>query len=109
MRPPTDNETWIIEAGDAVISKKASGGIECLSPLERLIYCLWVADYGMRNAGDLGTASDIYPEFQTEAVELASQLGLPTTKRTFAMSKSELEHAYLVRFDEICNEIRTHA
>jgi len=63
----------------------------------------------MRNAGDLRTASDLCPAFQTEAFELASQLGLPTTKRTFAMSKSELERAYLVRFDEICNEIRTHA
>lgn len=109
MVPPTDNETWIIEAGDAVISKKASGGIQCLSPLERLIYCLWVADYGMRNAGDLDTACDIYPAFQSEAVELATQLGMPKTKRTFEMPKSALEYAYLARFEEICGEVRTHA
>ena len=65
----TDNETWVVEAGDTVIQKKASCGIERLSPWERLVYCLWVADYGMRNAGDhmfgrrlLGAGGSITPE-----------------------------------------------
>ena len=62
-----DNETWIIEAGDAVIQKRAEQGDDALTPLERLIHCLWVADYGMRNAGDLITAGDVYPSFHDEA------------------------------------------
>ena len=53
MTVPIDNETWIIEDGDIVIRKIAEHGIDTLLPIELLIYCLWVADYGMRNAGDL--------------------------------------------------------
>jgi hypothetical protein len=51
MTVQIDNETWVIEAGDAVIQKKARSGMGSLAPWERLVYCLWVADYGMRNAG----------------------------------------------------------
>ena len=61
MAVPSDNETWVIEAGDTVIRKITCSSIECLSPWEMLVYCLWVADYGMRNAGDLDTAADVYP------------------------------------------------
>jgi hypothetical protein len=60
MRAPTDNETWVIETGDTIIRKKTRGGIECLSPWETLVYCLWVADYAMRNAGDLEAAAGVY-------------------------------------------------
>jgi hypothetical protein len=38
MSVPTDNETWLIEAGDAVIQKQACDGIQSLSAVERLIY-----------------------------------------------------------------------
>jgi hypothetical protein len=88
MALPSDNETWIIDAGDAVIQKKATSGIEALSPSEHLIYCLWVADYGMRNAGDLVTAADLYPSFQTEAVRLANRLHLPFTQESFSLPHS---------------------
>ena len=57
MTVPSENETWLIEAGDEVIQKMAASGSDGLSLWERLVYCLWVADYGMRNAGDLDTAS----------------------------------------------------
>jgi hypothetical protein len=36
----TDNETWIIDAGDEIACKRAARGPDTLSPLERLIYCL---------------------------------------------------------------------
>ena len=55
MYQHTNKETWLVGAGDAVITKNA-GGVS-LSPVERLVYCLWVADYGMRNAGDLDAAA----------------------------------------------------
>ncbi|WP_139354080.1 hypothetical protein [Sinorhizobium sp. A49] len=56
-----DNETWLVEAGCIVVETKALVGYAPLSPLERLIYCVWVADYGMRNAGDLKAAADVHP------------------------------------------------
>jgi hypothetical protein len=106
MSTPTANETWIIEAGDDVIEKKARDGINSLSPMERLIYCLWVADYGMRNAGDLDAARDVYAEFQSEAARLAEALRLPATYKAFALPTADLQHQYFGRFEEMCDEIR---
>ncbi len=109
MSAPTDNETWIIETGDAVIQKKASTGIESLSAVERLIYCLWVADYGMRNAGDLDTALDVYSDFQTEGARLALEFGLQTTQRAFALPAAHLQRSFLASFEEMCDETRQYA
>lgn len=106
MSTPTANEDWMIDAGDAVIEKKAPSGIGSLSALDRLIYCLWVADYGMRNAGDLAAAYDAYPEFQTDAARLAQDLSLQATYRAFSLPTAELQAHYFERFDEICNELR---
>jgi hypothetical protein len=65
MAGNSDNETWLVETGDEIIQKKADSGAESLTPWQRLVYCLWVADYGMRNAGDLDTAKEIYSDFQS--------------------------------------------
>ena len=102
----TDNENWVIEAGDTVIQRKARGGIECLSSWERLVHCLWVADYGMRNAGDLDTAADVYPQFQLDAKQTAESLSLRLTHETFSLSQGDLEREYFDRFESICDEIR---
>jgi hypothetical protein len=56
MGSPSENETWLMETGDAIIRKKARYKID---DWETLVYCLWVADYGMRNAGDLETAAAV--------------------------------------------------
>ena len=101
-----DNETWIIEAGDAVIQTRAAQGPAALQPLERLVYCLWVADYGMRNAGDLDAASDLYADFQAEAAGLARDLELPATRAAFALGRTELQERYFQVFDAVCEEIR---
>jgi hypothetical protein len=106
MSAHTENETWVIEAGDVVISKQAHRGIESLSPWEMLVYCLWVADYGMRNAGDLDTAADVYPDFHLNAERMANALSLRLTQQAFSLSRSELEREYFDRFESICNEIR---
>ena len=74
MNIPSENETWLIERGDEIIEKKAAQGYECLSKWERLVYCLWVCDYSIRNAGDLDTGTDIYPNYLPEMRELASEL-----------------------------------
>jgi hypothetical protein len=102
----TDNENWIVEAGDTVIQKKARAGIECLSLWERLVYCLWVADYGMRNAGDLDTAADVYPQFHLDAQRMAETLSLRLTHEAFSLSQGDLEREYFDRFESICDEIR---
>ncbi|MFO0959396.1 MAG: hypothetical protein U0800_18505 [Isosphaeraceae bacterium] len=104
MRSYSENEGWIVEAGDTVITKQAGG--DRLSPAERLIYCLWVADYGMRNAGDLDTAHDVYPKFQREAFELAGDLGLQYTRQSFGLPTETLQAEYFERFDCICTEIQ---
>ena len=109
MSVPTANESWVVDAGDTVIQKEARTGIASLSAVERLIYCLWVADYGMRNAGDLDTAHDVYADFQTEAARLSRELGLQATHSAFALPTSALQREYFERFEEICDEIRRSA
>ena len=101
-----DWETWLVEdAGHSIIEKKASVGLDSLSPAERLTYCLWVTDYSMRNAGDLQTASDLYPAFQVEAANLARNLHLQMTSEIFQMETAELESSYFNRFDAVCAEV----
>jgi hypothetical protein len=106
MTVPTDNETWVIETGDRVIHRMASGGIERLSPWEILVYCLWVADYGMRNAGDLDIAADVYPDFRSHAQQIAEALSLRLTHEAFSLPQTDLEREYFDRFEAICNEIK---
>ena len=102
-----DNETWIIDAGNIIIQKEADHGRQALWPLERLIYCFWVADYGMRNAGDLATACDLYESFQAEGSQLSKALNLLVTQSAFALSLADLEQQYFQRFDAICDELRS--
>lgn len=101
-----DHETWLLDAGDAIVEKKAADGAAALSPLERLTYCLWVADYGMRNAGDLETAGDLYLPFLEEGRAAAQSLGLPHATAAFSLSKVELEQRYFTLFDQLVVELR---
>ncbi|MDB5677358.1 hypothetical protein [Sphingomonas bacterium] len=101
-----DWESWLLEdAGDPIIEKKADQGPDTLTPAEQLTYCLWVADYGMRNAGDLETAADLYPPFKMEAAEIAARLGLSKTSEAFNLSDDDLQQTYFDRFDGMCAEI----
>ena len=52
MSAVTENESWVVDRGALVIEKKAQSGADSLNEWERLVYCLWLADYMMRNAGD---------------------------------------------------------
>jgi hypothetical protein len=106
MAVPSENETWVIEIGDAVIRKEAGSGAASLLPWEKLVHCLWVADYGMRNAGDLDTAADVYSQFQSEGVQLARELSLPFTLEVFSLPRNELENQYFDKFDSVCEEIK---
>jgi hypothetical protein len=107
MTAPSDNETWIIERGDVVIQKEARSGLASLTPWERLLYCLWVADYGMRNAGDLHVAHDVYADFLLEGRRSASTISLPLSRSAFSLSPCDFEREYFQRFESICDEIRS--
>jgi len=102
----SDNEDWIVDAGASVIEKKSATGASSLSPTERLVYCLWVADYGMRNAGDLAGGRQIHSEFQQEAARLSETLGLEFTHASFSLPGPVLQAEYFERFDRICDEIK---
>ncbi|MGE8135417.1 hypothetical protein ACQKO5_17585 [Novosphingobium subterraneum] len=103
---PSENETWLIDTGDAIIQKKAAQGRDALTACERLIHCVWVADYSMRNAGDLIAASDLYPPFRQEAAQLAGELGLARTKAAFCSPAEELERMYFDAFNDVCAELQ---
>jgi hypothetical protein len=107
MATSIDNATWLVEAGSAVIDKKARDGPHSLTPWESLVYCLWVADYSMRNAGDLDAARDIRTDFQSEGARIAKFLELPITHASFSLPPSALESDYFARFDALCQEVRT--
>jgi hypothetical protein len=106
MRTDLEDESWLVDAGAMVIEKMGALRKSELSATEQLIYCLWVADYGMRNAGDLQAAADVYESFQEEGVRLAKKLDLPATRDAFALKRVLLEQQYFHRFSSICEEIR---
>ena len=107
MVVPSDNETWVVERGGDVVEKEARTGLANLSDLEHVIYCLWVADYMMRNAGDLANTPDLYPDFQIAATNRASALGLVKTEAMFSLPPTQFEREYFDRFEDICDEIRS--
>jgi len=102
-----DDETWLLEEGDRVIEKKAAEGYSSLGPRERLIYCLWAADYGMRNAGDLTTAADLHPTFLRDGQSAAQELDFPRCTAAFSLPNKKLEERYFDLFDGIVAELRT--
>lgn len=101
-----DNQTWLIDIGHEIIEKKCAQGIETLTPRERLIHCFWIADYSMRNAGDLATARDLDPGYRTDGERAAEALDLPLAEAMFALSEGELERRYFDLFDGVCEELR---
>lgn len=106
MNAYSDNEGWVVERGGSIVEKQVQRGPASLNTWERLVYCLWVADYMMRNAGDFANAEVMYPDFQTDAKQLARQLSLPATCATFSLSRRKLQRKYFERFEAMCNEIR---
>jgi hypothetical protein len=48
---PWDLEDWLTETGDHVVRKMAARGSEPLSPMEQLVYEVWLFDTETRNGG----------------------------------------------------------
>lgn len=101
-----DNQTWLIDAGHDIIEKKRVGGVDALIPRDQLIHGFWVADYSMRNAGDLATARDLDPRYLVGAHAAATVLGLPRAMAAFGLSEGELERRFFDLFDGVCDELR---
>ncbi len=101
-----DSETWVIEAGDRLIQKEVRDGFDCLSEWESLVYALWAADYGMRNAGDLDTARDVFPEFQAIGLRAAEMLALRATSKAFALARQAFSERHFELFEAVCGEVQ---
>ena len=106
MVATTEHETWLIDRGDEIIGKKSDCGIDGLSDWERLVYCIWVADYSIRNAGDLDVAEDLYEGCRQDLVSLSGKLGLKQTSELFSMNERLLVERYHQLFERICSEVR---
>ncbi len=102
---PTDNESWLIEAGDRVIGRKVEVGSDGLAPWEALVYALWWADYAMRNGESL-EAADANCSFHANGLRAAKQLSLPLARELFALDLDSFEKEYLDRFEAVCGEVR---
>src|SRR5690242_16869573 len=103
----SQNESWVVKRGAQIVEKKAQVGVAGLNDWERLVYCLWLADYMMRNAGDFANAEDMCPTFQTDAKQFAQRLGLAITLEAFSLSQRKLQNEYFDRFERICDEIKS--
>lgn len=97
--------SWIIAEGGKVIDRKHALGDASLSPLDRLILCIWTADYAMRNAGDLAVALDLHPPLVADATALARDLGMHQTLAAFSLPQAQLEAEYFERLEAVISEI----
>ena len=101
-----DNRTWLIDVGHDIIEKKRANGIDVLTPRERLIHCVWMADYSMRNSGDLASARELAPLYRADGARAAAALGLPLASALFGVSEGQLERQFFDLFDDVCGELR---
>lgn len=106
MDDADDNETWLLDEGDRVIGRRASGDPSSPTARDVLIHCLWVADYGMRNAGDLEAAADVHPAFMADGLAAARSIGLPQATAAFALPVADLERRWFDLFDSFVAEVR---
>lgn len=101
-------ESWLLDEGDKVVERKAEIGLEQLSEADQLLYCLWVADYSLRNAGDLESGNQLLPGWLARLVELAARLGLSGVESFFRELPAAGGGAfdlYWEHFSQLCQEV----
>lgn len=103
-----DAETWLLDAGDEVIAKKAKRGAASLSDVERAIYCLWVLDYAVRNSGSFGPMNELYPSAKDELLAFAQARKLEAMAAWLVSASDEGAFCadYYSHFDKTCSELR---
>ena len=105
-----DMETWLLEAGDEVIEKRAVQGEASLSPPERAIYCMWVLDYAVRNAGSLDALEDVHETAIEDLAVFARAQKIAVLATLLDMAGGDEESfidAYYEQFDAACTELRS--
>ena len=103
-----DAESWLLDAGDEVVRKKAQGGIGSLSDLEKAIYCMWVLDYAVRNSGTLEPLQELYPAARDELLAFARARRLEALAGWLGSAADEAAFCaqYYDHFEQRCTELR---
>lgn len=94
----SNNEDWLLDAGDAVVERKASVGYKGLTDLEKTIYCLWVVDYAVRNSGTLDPLDELHPIALDELRILSADQGYRALHTVVATVDDE--EAFCQRYHE---------
>ena len=102
----SENETWILTRADEVIGKEASSGTAGLSDWEKLVLCLWAADYGVRNGESMTTAEEVHPGLMKEGLLLANRLELRLAVSAYSLEPEVFVDEYYDRFEDLCSELR---
>jgi hypothetical protein len=102
---PFDYESWLLDATEPVLRREIEVGASALAGWERALYCLWVADYSMRNAGDLGSAYDLASDFKSAGLAAARTTDLRAMASLFELDDVEFARQYAGSFDEVCREL----
>lgn len=99
-----DNEAWLLDECDPILEKRSRG--QTLDSFEILVYCIWVADSSLRNAGDLKMADSLFASWCKDGKKLASEFHLKETASFFTHSHPSLGIEYVSLFARICDELR---
>jgi|GEM_PF-1319400 len=106
MTDYSDNQSWLHESGYNLSQKKDEDGFANLNPWDRLIYCLWIADFGIRKEGSLSAAMNMYEDFQTEGKRAAQELSLRHCHKSFSLAPEEFGECFLENINTLCDEVR---
>jgi hypothetical protein len=103
-----DNETWLLDVGDIIVQRKTASGYKHLSAVEQAIYCFWIVDYAVRNAGDLAPIQDMHPTAIDELERFAASHNIEPLYRLLQTQNNEQAfcESYYANFEGICNEFR---
>ena len=104
MSPDVSN--WIVERGGDIGELKAERGVDALSPVESLIYSLWIIDYCMCNAGDLANLNEMYPDCLVQSSEMAAKSGFPKTASLFSHTPENLARRYFNDLEIVVAELQ---
>ncbi|MBP1317794.1 hypothetical protein [Herbaspirillum sp. 1130] len=106
-----DLETWLLDAGDVVIRKKAQWGESAISESENAIHWMWLIDYSVRNAGCFGPLEDMGAKTALpDLARFAQDAELPALLLWLQHSDNEEAFCgtYYQRFDKACEELKNY-
>jgi hypothetical protein len=104
-----DMETWLLEAGDEIIGKRAAQGEASLTPAEQAIHCMWALDYAVRNAGSLDALEDVHETAIEDlaAFARAQKIDVLSTLLDQTGDEEAFIDAYYEQFDAACTALKS--